>query len=166
MTPKEKQVIEQFAAGRKVELVEYKPEKWAEPNRCINNAQQKVGQSSGSVATGFIFCRQCSDALTAVPHAIWQSPEGQLIDITPIPEAAKQKGYYDVSLDGKLLFVPCETIFVINLETGNKEVIGIRLLCLNPKSKKMVAQFNRDFYEEEQAIRRMSIPYPAELLSA
>jgi hypothetical protein len=62
----------------------HEPETDAQPNECYSNCQKKVGKSGGTMQCGWIFAaRREHDYVIASPHAVWRSPEGVLIDITP-----------------------------------------------------------------------------------
>jgi hypothetical protein len=64
-----------------------RPEAWAMPDYCFANVDRKVKECGGTVRFGWHFLQVPVGAapgiLTAVHHAVWESPEKELIDITP-----------------------------------------------------------------------------------
>ncbi|WP_426330135.1 hypothetical protein [Pedobacter sp. R-06] len=63
-------------------MVPVQPENDAQLNNCFQNVAKKVAESGGSVCYGWAVLPQ-THMLEAEKHAIWQSPEGEYIDITP-----------------------------------------------------------------------------------
>ncbi|WP_199139923.1 hypothetical protein [Pedobacter sp. ASV12] len=62
--------------------VEIRPDPGAVENNCFNNVAKKVGQSGGSVCYGWAILPQLH-ILEAERHAIWKTPQGLYLDITP-----------------------------------------------------------------------------------
>lgn len=63
-------------------IVEIQPEPGARENNCFNNVANKVASSGGSVCYGWAILSQVH-ILEAEKHAIWKTPDGRYIDITP-----------------------------------------------------------------------------------
>ncbi len=62
------------------------PENWAEDRRCWANVARKVMLSGGVSICGFLLAAPITPGLEAiklVAHCVWQSPDGELIDVTP-----------------------------------------------------------------------------------
>lgn len=91
--------IEKFAGAlstQQLGLVNHYPEKWAQPTRCFENALRKVKISGGRTQCGWIFDWRLTPHIPNVPgylmathHAVWCSPNGNLIDITPFRPETK-----------------------------------------------------------------------------
>lgn len=74
-------------------LVYHRPEQWAEPSQCFENAARKVRQDSGRTQFGWTFHHRLVEAfcgpgyLFATHHAVWHAPDGRLVNVTPYPDA-------------------------------------------------------------------------------
>lgn len=55
------------------------------PSRCFDNVMSKVEKDGGRIQFGWKVFEQSNEAVVVRFHAIWISPEGTLIDITPDP---------------------------------------------------------------------------------
>lgn len=116
--------LETFAktiSSQSLGLVYYQPEEWAQQSRCFENAAQKTKCSGGRPQTGWMFhsrqVLQLPDQpgyLIAVHHAVWRSPNGDLIDITPFNTEQKHQ---PLTVDGSVLFLMDDTATPI---TNNK----------------------------------------------
>lgn len=64
------------------EIVPIIPEPYAKYEQCFNNVAEKVKRDGGSVHYGWaVFLSQI--ICEGERHAVWESPEGELLDITP-----------------------------------------------------------------------------------
>ncbi len=52
-------------------------------NDCFNNIPRYIKENGGSMTTGWAIWQRANILLHAEAHAIWKSPEGALLDITP-----------------------------------------------------------------------------------
>ncbi len=52
-------------------------------NDCFNNIPRYIKKNGGSMTTGWAIWQRANILLHAEAHAIWKSPEGTLLDITP-----------------------------------------------------------------------------------
>lgn len=80
------QAINKLAPGGDlVALQRLEPDPGAMPNECFTNCQGMVNTSGGAMQCGWIFHghREMS-YIVAVAHAVWRSPDDELIDITPM----------------------------------------------------------------------------------
>jgi hypothetical protein len=82
--------IQRFAAeigGERLGLVVHRPEHWAKPLRCMENVLEKMERDGGCGLFGWIFHLRFAEGLghylLATHHAVWHSPDGVLIDVTP-----------------------------------------------------------------------------------
>ena len=62
--------------------VDIKPEFDAENGSCFLNVKRKIDKSGGRAVLGWQFC-EYPYMIEGEFHAVWESPEGSLIDITP-----------------------------------------------------------------------------------
>ncbi len=103
--------IQAFAASisrQQLGLARYRPEKWGQPTRCFENVDRKVQEDTGRAQFGWMFHhRQVidipeSDYLIAVHHAVWNAPNGYLIDVTPFHPDMRHR---PVAPGGDVLFL-------------------------------------------------------------
>ncbi|MBP2296590.1 SEC-C metal-binding domain-containing protein [Azospirillum rugosum] len=77
------------------------PEPTAVVSECFPNVAAKVERDGGEIAYGWSIWEWPGVFIEAEHHAVWRSPTGDLIDVTPRPEREK-----------KVLFVPDpETVY-------------------------------------------------------
>lgn len=65
------------------EYIDVCPAPWAALNECFNNVSRMVKQYGGSMISGWSVWQRGNMLLDAEAHAIWRTPDGKLIDITP-----------------------------------------------------------------------------------
>jgi len=53
------------------------------PVDCLDNVRREVAKHGGSIQHGWIIWEAPGSLLEAVFHAVWRSPEGKLVDVTP-----------------------------------------------------------------------------------
>ncbi|TXX97358.1 SEC-C domain-containing protein [Vibrio mimicus] len=87
-TPKEiDEVVMAFCnevvAGSNPYYVNVLPDSWAKPNECFPNVARKVEAEQGKIVYGWQVWVWPDIFIEAEFHAIWQSPAGEFIDITP-----------------------------------------------------------------------------------
>ena len=82
--------IQRFATeigGEQLGLVHHRPEPWAQPSRCMENVLDKIERDDGGGVFGWTFHLRFAEGLghylLATHHAVWHSPDGSLIDVTP-----------------------------------------------------------------------------------
>jgi hypothetical protein len=95
LTRKVRAKIDEIAASLgngKPGLVFHRPEDWAMPSRCFENAAEKVRRDGGKVAYGWTFhLRHVEDMpgqsyVFITHHAVWHAPKGILVNVTPYPD--------------------------------------------------------------------------------
>lgn len=59
------------------------PELEASNGNCSKNVLAKVAKSGGQLITGWDISWECDGLIEAEWHSVWQSPDGELVDITP-----------------------------------------------------------------------------------
>jgi hypothetical protein len=58
----------------------------AKPGECIYNVQSQVSANGGGMVLGWCIWERQGINLTAEFHAVWKSPDSELVDITPKPD--------------------------------------------------------------------------------
>ena len=103
--------INTFAASissQPLGLAHHLPESYADHTRCFENAMKKMAEDGGRVQFGWIFGHrypshlpQSNGYLMATHHAVWHSPDGSLIDVTPLHPDPKHQPFRP---NGSILF--------------------------------------------------------------
>jgi hypothetical protein len=96
-------------------LDRYEPDLDGRQNECFANCKRKVSRQGGAMQCGWIFAGHSEyDYVVASAHAVWRSPEGVLIDITPrlpFDNLPKTVVLPLRGTEGHLLFLPDEKAF-------------------------------------------------------
>ena len=95
LTPALTRLIETLAPGRDAVRLRVQADPQAVVNECFVNVETRVAASGGNILCGWQLWEWPDVLVEAEFHAVWCSPGGTLIDLTP-----KQQGETDV------LFVP------------------------------------------------------------
>jgi hypothetical protein len=75
-------------------LALHRPEQMARSNRSFRNVADKVTYDGGAAIHGWVLAYRAGGDipgegyLLAEHHAVWHSPDGRLVDVTPYPKAA------------------------------------------------------------------------------
>lgn len=107
ITRKIRLLASKVAPGETPLYVSVLPEPGALPNECFQNTEIKAQRDAGSVVYGWQLWEWPSVLIEAEFHAVWRSPDGRLIDITPKPGdeemilfvTDKQRAYQGISVD-------------------------------------------------------------------
>lgn len=87
-------------------LASHRPELWAQPRRCFENAMEKVRRDGGNILFGWTFnlhdASDIGEYITATHHAVWHAPGGHLIDVTPFLDDRRLNPYTE---KGGVLFL-------------------------------------------------------------
>lgn len=59
------------------------PQEWSLPSECFPNVQRMIQEQGGKQINGWAIWQWANVLVEAEAHAVWEDPEGQLIDITP-----------------------------------------------------------------------------------
>jgi len=99
--------------------LDVKPEPFAEVAECFSSVKEKVQRDGGSIQLGWQIWQIPDIMIEAEFHAVWKSPDGELIDITP-------KKY---RID-RILFVPDSKVKYYGARRRNKRlnISGNRLV--------------------------------------
>lgn len=63
-------------------FVDVRPEPWALVSECFPNVERKVRESGGRMIIGWQVWKS-ANLIEAEFHAVWEDPDGELLDITP-----------------------------------------------------------------------------------
>ena len=89
-------------------LALHRPQSWAQPTRCFENATRQAELQGGRALFGWMFhYRVVADIpgpgyLIAAHHAVWHIPNGQLVDVTPFHVDPK---HHPIAPGGDVLFL-------------------------------------------------------------
>ena len=87
-------------------LVCHQPEAWARPKCCFSNVWRKVELSGGRTRYGWTFHSRINagagEYIFVTHHAVWNPPDGRLIDVTPFHEDPQ---HHPLLIDGNVLFL-------------------------------------------------------------
>ena len=93
-----------------------KPDPKASPSECFSNVRDQIKTHGGSMQLGWIIWETPDIMLEGMFHAIWSSPEGELVDVTPQMDGEPQ-----------ILFLP-DSAATIQNEEG--DIVGMRRIPL------------------------------------
>ncbi len=83
ITPSIRELAKELGTGEPV-WVSVKPFAYAQPGRCYPNVAAYVEAFGGEAREGWLVWEDdCGRWLKAIHHAVWRSPDGRLLDITP-----------------------------------------------------------------------------------
>lgn len=122
ITPEIKKLCSKICGTRQPVYVPVKPEAGGEYNECFRNVKSKVERDGGNIQFGWAIWEWPRVFLEAECHAVWESPGGELIDISPRSDAER-----------KVLFL-ADTKHEFDFADGSQRVENIRLpLVDDPK---------------------------------
>lgn len=112
-TPKEitkhiRQLIAKVAPGREPMYLPVRPTDGAKVNECFPNVEAKISLAGGRMLCGWQIWEWPHVLVEAEFHAVWVSPEGEFVEITP-----KQHG------EETILFVPDPSLTYAGLAKDN-----------------------------------------------
>lgn len=99
ITEKILELCNQVAPGAIPVFVEVIPQDYAIINECFNNVEEIIRRHGGEKVNGWSVWQWANALIEAEAHAVWKSPSGQLIDITPHINREKQ-----------ILFIPDDRV--------------------------------------------------------
>mgnify|MGYP001062801412 CR=1 FL=1 len=65
------------------EYVPVAAQEWSLPSECFSNVGRMVQEQGGQQINGWAIWQWANILVEAEAHSVWQSPEGELVDITP-----------------------------------------------------------------------------------
>lgn len=78
-------------------------------NCCIANVEKIVGQHGGELVTGWMLTESIHHITECLHHAVWRSPEGELIDVTLVCSSGTSDivdGYIGAYVKPEIRFLP------------------------------------------------------------
>lgn len=140
------QACRSIASWSRLARVPMSVEAGAEAGFCFRNVREKVGRDGGRQQLGWLFQHvPGTGVLVAIHHAVWVSPSGASIDITPHGECE-----YVLVEQGGLLFLPDDTATLL---TDRTSTCGLARpnrafpLSKNKRLQRLARRFNRSEWE-------------------
>lgn len=136
ITDKIMELCRRIVPGEVPQYVPVKPEEWSRPMECFPNVEQMVKRYGGQQVNGRAIWQWSNVLVEAEAHAVWKSPEGQLIDITP----------HDNSED-KILFLCDESMIYSGEQIGNIRLaltgspLAAELIELSEKTEEIMSEY-------------------------
>jgi len=90
-----RRLVDKVTPGGQAVYLAVRPEADAAANECFPNVEAKVARSGGRMLCGWQLWEWPHVMIDAEFHAVWLSPEGAMVDVTPKPQG-----------DTRILFVP------------------------------------------------------------
>lgn len=78
-----KRLCRKIAPESNLILVPVKPASDASLNECFPNVKSMVEKCGGEISSGWVIWQWANILIEAEAHAVWKSPNGDMIDITP-----------------------------------------------------------------------------------
>jgi hypothetical protein len=110
--------------------VEYRPHSNCEMANCFRNVEAQVRRAKGHMETGWAFFELVNISIHTVAHAIWITPFGKPVDITPWPFPPKKRTLFlpDQQVAIKRGYTAgCRTIFTKDERIRAMELFEIEL---------------------------------------
>jgi len=127
---------------------------WSMMNECFPNVQRMVREQGGQQVNGWAVWQWANIAVTLEAHAVWESPEGKLVDITPHDCSEKEILFLR---DGSMVYSGRPIGSIRQPLTGSPlvaELIGL----LNERDRIMCASADRIYaLPKEMYLRIMQI---------
>ena len=150
-------IIAATLSRHRVCVLAHRPEEWGLPTQCYENVRRKIEKDHGRDRYGWMFqYRQIADIsgpgyIMAVHHAVWNSPEGHLIDVTPFHTDPKHQPLLQ---GGEVIFLFDEGATLVRT-TNTRAPVPIRFYPLSDEQR-LVAHVDRIRAEEIRRCREMS----------
>lgn len=106
-----RKLIAKVAPGQEAMYLPVRPDAAAKVNECFPNVEAKISQAGGSMLCGWQLWEWPNVCVEAEFHALWVSPEGEYVEITP-----KQYG------EKIVLFVPNPSLSYTGFAKDNVRV--------------------------------------------
>lgn len=139
-----------------ITLVPHRPEPGAQPTDCFRNVERKIAKDGGGAQCGYTFHHRFATRIEGLPlyiylthHAVWVSPMGELLDITPYPD----QRHAPFDRDGKIKFLPDDAATPVMVQ-GQPAPQPSRFFAVddNEELKAYVAELNR---KEQEACEQI-----------
>ncbi|HTJ65471.1 MAG TPA: hypothetical protein VL899_16840 [Alphaproteobacteria bacterium] len=95
-------VVAPTVGGKGILFARYAPASAAVVNRCFSNARQAAADHGGEALYGWSvrYVDSPCEFLVAFNHAVWRSPDGSVIDVTPF-----DRRHRPICVDGGVVFL-------------------------------------------------------------
>lgn len=109
---------------------------WCLPNECFPNVERMVKEQGGRQVNGWTVWQWANILVEAEAHAVWENPEGKLIDITPHDNG-----------EAEILFLRDETMVYEGQSIGNIKLaltdspLVAELLDLTKKTENIMCEY-------------------------
>jgi hypothetical protein len=85
-----RQLCNKLDRSQKPQFVAVKPEVYCHADNCFFNLPEKIKRDGGTMQLGWTIWEMSNVMLEAELHAVWVSPEGRFVDITPKRDGEKK----------------------------------------------------------------------------
>jgi len=102
------ELCRKITADEKPEYISVEIQEYSIANHCFPNVARMVRDNQGEVVNGWAIWKWANILIEAEAHAVWKSPEGRLIDITP-----HNRG------EDKILFLPDNRVIYKNYKIAS-----------------------------------------------
>lgn len=99
ITDKIMELCNKVVPGTVPVFVDVAPQDYAIENDCFNNVNEMIHRNGGESVQGWSVWQWVNILVEAEAHAVWKSPSGQLIDITP-----------HINKEKRILFLPDDRV--------------------------------------------------------
>lgn len=90
VTDKIMELCSRAVPGLMPEYVFVEPAGWCRPRECFPNVGRMVREHGGRQVNGWAVWQWANIMVEAEAHAVWETPEGKLVDITPHDNAERR----------------------------------------------------------------------------
>lgn len=97
-------------------------------NECFPNVSSVVSTLGGKLVNGWAIWQWANIMIEAEAHAIWEAPDGKLIDVTP-----------HINHEERILFLPDDTIYYTVTPIPNQRIA----LTSSPLVAELISLFNQ-----------------------
>src|SRR6185437_7506238 len=105
-----RRLIERVVPGGEAVYLTVQPETDAVVNECFPNVEAKIARAGSRMLCGWQLWEWPHVLVEAEFHAVWLSPEGEMVDITPKPDGEARVLFVrtnDVAMVSRLIMCAC-----------------------------------------------------------
>lgn len=137
---------ERFFPGKQAQFIQYRPNEQYREKDCYENVKSHFKKLGGEIIWGWSLWIWPNVFIEAFHHAVWKSPTGILIDITPDSTS---------TFDSHLFVIDQESTFDDNMERYenkrmplNEDPLVIEYFRINEQLNFMMSQQSPGYFEE------------------
>lgn len=97
-------------------------------NECFPNVNSVVNTLGGKSVTGWVIWQWANIMIEAEAHAIWEAPDGKLVDVTP-----------HINHEERILFLPDDAVYYTGSPIPNQRIA----LTSSPLVAELISLFNQ-----------------------